>query len=80
MSVGHVARAFEESGIPTVIIAVQPFVKRLEVMSLPRVLITDNLIGRVLGAANDTAYQLKVLKKAIALLSSADKNGVVEYL
>jgi hypothetical protein len=80
MSVGHIAREFEESGISTVVIAVEPFLKRLEIMSLPRTLLTDNLIGRVLGSPHDTSYQRKVLEQAIKLLSSADKNGTVEHI
>ncbi len=80
MSVGHIARGFEESGISTVVIAVEPFLKRLEIMSLPRTLLTDNLIGRVLGSPYDTSYQRKVLEQAIKLLSSADKNGTVEHI
>ncbi len=80
MSVGHIARGFEESGIPTVVIAVEPFFKRLEIMSLPRVLLTNNLIGRVLGSPHDISYQRKVLEQAIKLLSSADKNGVIDHI
>ncbi len=80
MSVGHIARGFEESGIPTVVIAVEPFFKRLEIMSLPRVLLTNNLIGRVLGSPHDISYQRKVLEQAIKLLSSADRNGVIDHI
>jgi hypothetical protein len=80
MSVGHIARGFEEAEIPTVIIAAKPFEKRLEVMSLPRVLITDNIIGRVMGNPYDIRYQNKVLKKAFNLLASADTNGFVEHI
>ncbi|BHH83074.1 hypothetical protein [Desulforhopalus sp. 52FAK] len=80
MSVGHIARGFEEAGIPTVVIAAIPFAKRLEVMSLPRVLLTPNLVGRVLGNPNDSKYQRGVLQKAVALLVAAEKNGTVESL
>lgn len=80
MSVGHIARGFEEAGIPTVVIAAIPFAKRLEVMSLPRVLLTPNLVGRVLGNPHDSKYQKGVLQKAIALLGAAEKNGTVEIL
>jgi len=80
MSVGHIARGFEEAGIPTVVIAASPFAKRLEVMSLPRTLLTHNIIGRVLGTPFDTQYQMSALKKAIDLLVTADKNNTIEYL
>ena len=80
MSVGHIARGFEESGIPTVVIAVEPFAKRLEIMSLPRTLLTSNVIGRVLGSPHDISYQRKVLEQAIKLLISADKNGVIDHV
>ncbi len=79
MSVGHIARGFEEAGISTVIIGVRPFVKRLEMMSLPRVLLTDNLIGRVLGSPGNTTYQMAVLHEAIELLESARQNGTIVY-
>ena len=80
MSVGHIARGFEEAGIPTVVIATTPFAKRLEVMALPRVLLTPNLIGRVFGNPHDRAYQKGVLQKAIALLKTAKKNGTLEIM
>jgi len=80
MSVGHIARGFEESGISTDVIAVKPFFKRLEIMSLPRILLTDNLIGRVFGSPHDVFYQRKVLEQAIKLLSSADRNGVIDHI
>ena len=49
-------------------------------MSLPRVLLTNNLIGRVLGSPHDISYQRKVLEQAIKLLSSADRNGVIDHI
>jgi len=79
MSVGHIAREFEQAGISTVIIAVRPFLKRLEIMSLPRVLITDNLIGRVLGTPGNSAYQHSVIREALNLLTSAQKNGTIVF-
>lgn len=78
MSVGHIARGFEEAGIPTVVIATVPFARRLEVMSLPRVLLTKNLIGRVFGKPHDSLYQKEVLQKALALLGAARQNNTVE--
>jgi len=49
-------------------------------MSLPRILLTDNLIGRVFGSPHDVFYQRKVLEQAIKLLSSADRNGVIDHI
>jgi hypothetical protein len=79
MSVGHIARGFEKAGIPTVIIAVEPFAYRLEMMSLPRVLITKNIIGRVLGSPGDIGCQKAILQEAIGLLESASHNGTVVF-
>ncbi|MCP4688041.1 MAG: hypothetical protein GY859_08330, partial [Desulfobacterales bacterium] len=53
MSVGHVARLLEESGIATVIVAVQAFETRMRMMALPRTVLTPHLIGRPFGAPGD---------------------------
>lgn len=62
------------------VIAVQPFAKRLETMSLPRVLLTDNIIGRVLGSPLDILYQVKVMKAALGMFNKANKNGTVNFV
>ncbi len=77
MSVGHVARLLEESGIPTVIIAAAPFRDRLEAMSLPRVLVTPTLLGRPVGLPNDVDGQRAVLLAALDLLANAEGNGTI---
>lgn len=77
MSVGHIARGLEEAGMPTVIIAVKSFRTRMEMMSLPRVLLTNNLLGRVLGNPFDEDSQKKVLTQALSLLREATKNGTI---
>ncbi len=79
MSVGHIARGLEEAGMPTVIIAVKSFITRMEMMSLPRVLITDNLIGRVLGQPFNGDGQRNIIKEAMSLLQSATKNGTISH-
>ena len=78
MSVGHVARAFEEAKIATVVIAVNSFEPRMRMMSLPRVLLTPQLLGRPLGSPFDERLQIKILKAALQLLETADKNGIVQ--
>ena len=77
MSVGHIARAFEESGIPTVIIATKAFRPRLEVMSLPRLVLTPHPMGRPLGAPNNAAGQKQTLLTALELLETATKNSTI---
>lgn len=77
MSVGHIARGLEEAGMPTVIVAVKSFRTRMEMMSLPRVLLTNNLLGRVLGNPFDEDSQKKVLRQALSLLREATKNGTI---
>jgi hypothetical protein len=77
MSVGHIARGLEEAGIPTVIIAVKSFRTRMEMMSLPRVLLTNNLLGRVLGNPFDEDSQKNILRQALSLLREATKNSTI---
>lgn len=77
MSVGHVARLLEEAGIPTVIITAAPFRDRLEAMSLPRVLVTPNLMGRPVGLPNDVEGQRTVLLAALELLANAEENDTI---
>ncbi|MCG8618378.1 MAG: hypothetical protein MI802_19345 [Desulfobacterales bacterium] len=77
MSVGHVARAFEEAGIPTVIIAVKAFENRMRSMALPRVLLTRELLGRPMGRPFDTVRQTEVLEAALDLLEDAKAGGEI---
>ncbi len=80
MSVGHIARGLEDAGIPTVVIAVKSFVTRMQMMSLPRVILTDNLLGRVLGNPHEINEQKRVLLKACEVLQHAEKNGTLVEL
>lgn len=77
MSVGHVARALEAAKIATVVIAVKSFETRMRMMSLPRVLLTPELLGRPLGRPFDETGQTAILRKAIELLASAKGNGTI---
>lgn len=77
MSVGHVARGLEEAGLPTVIVAVRSFQTRMEMMSLPRVLLTNNLLGRVFGAPGEAEGHREVLIEALKLLRDAEINTTI---
>jgi len=78
MSVGHVARALEEAKIATVIIAVKAFETRMKMMSLPRVLLTPQLVGRPLGSPFDEKLQTDILNTALKLLEKADGNKTIQ--
>ena len=80
MSVGHVARAIEKSGIPTVTIMVKAFEHRARELRLARTLIVRHPMGRPLGAAGDAARHNEVLTAAFDLAESATENGtIVEF-
>jgi hypothetical protein len=80
MSVGHVARLLEEAGIPTVIIAVMAFRRRMEMMTLPRVLLTPHIMGRPIGYPGDRESQHQTLLAALRLFENADGVGTIEEL
>ena len=80
MSVGHIARSFEEAGIPTVIIAAKAFRPRLEAMTVPRLILTPYPMGRPLGAAQDTEGQRTSLLAALDLLEKATTAGTIVEL
>ncbi len=80
VSVGHVARAIEESGIPTVTIMTKAFAHRATEMKLPRALVVKHLLGRPMGAAHDTERQTRVLDAALGLFESATANATIEEL
>jgi hypothetical protein len=77
VSVGHVARAFEEAGIPTVSVFVRAFRHVAEVMRLPRTVITHHPMGRPLGAPGDRDRQRGVIAAALDLLDSASSGTTV---
>lgn len=68
MSVGHIARALEASGIATVIVAVEAFQHRLERMSVPRLLSTPYIMGRPLGHPDDAETHRENIYRALMLL------------
>lgn len=77
MSVGHVARLLEDAGIATVIIAVKAFRQQMQIMTLPRVVITPSLMGRPLGAPGDHESHKTAVLAALDLLESAPEVGTI---
>ncbi len=73
MSVGHVQRAIETIGIPTVSIYVESFGHIPELMGLPRSLITKHPMGRPLGAPGDRERQREVVEAALALAAATSQ-------
>ena len=78
MSVGHLARLIEVEGIPTTIIAIRAFQRQLAALALPRVLITQHLLGRPIGPPHDRMTQRQVVTAALDLLQRAETGGVIE--
>ena len=74
MSVGHVQRAIESAGIPTVGVYVRSFGHLPELMGVARALITQHPMGRPLGAPGDGERQLAVVRSALALLERDDRS------
>ena len=77
MSVGHVARAVEESGIPTVAVYVSPFRFVAEDMNLPRTLVTRHPFGRPIGPAGRPERHHDVVFAALDVLESAEHGGTI---
>ena len=46
-------------------------------MNIPRVLITNNYVGRTVGQPNDTQAQTLVVEKALKLFEEAEKPNTV---
>jgi len=78
VSVGHVQRAIEQAGLPTVSIYVRSFGHIPELMGLSRALITQHPMGRTLGAPGDRARQRAVVEAALGLLDSP-RQSIVEF-
>jgi hypothetical protein len=69
--VGHIARVFEEAGIPSVAFGVQAFKSRMLPMSIPRLVLTPELMGKTLGRPGDNTTQLDYLRTGLDLLENA---------
>ena len=78
MSVGHVQRAIETAGIPTVGVYVKSFGHIPALMGVARALVTPHPMGRPLGAPDDGERQAAVVRAALALLESTDQT-IVEF-
>ncbi|MFW2333900.1 hypothetical protein [Ilumatobacter sp.] len=76
MSVGHVQRAIESSGIPTVGVYVRSFGHIPGLMGVARALVTDHPMGRPLGAPGDPQRQMAVVRAALELLALAEPSIV----
>ena len=75
---GHVARLLEREGIPTVTIAVAAFRPRMEVMLLPRLLLTQHPMGRPVGAPGDVEEQRATILAALDLLAQTENGGTIK--
>jgi hypothetical protein len=72
VSVGHVQRAIEAAGIPTVGVYIGAFAHVPRQMSVARALITPHPLGRPLGAPGDTERQLAVVEAALDLFQATE--------
>ena len=77
---GHLARLLEGGGIATVVIGIRAFLPLLRAMSLPRVVVTPNLLGQTLGPPSDRMAQRSVLLAAIEMLKSTRMAGTIQQL
>ena len=78
VSVGHVQRAIEQAGIPTVSVYVKAFGHIPGLMGLSRSLVTRHPMGRPLGSPGDFERQRAVVEAALALLDS-DTQVITEF-
>jgi hypothetical protein len=72
VSVGHVQRAIEAAGIPTVGVYIGAFAHVPRQMSVARALITPHPLGRPLGAPGDSERQLAVVEAALDLFEATE--------
>lgn len=79
MSVGHVQRVFEVAGIPTVGIYIRAFEHVARRMGVSRALITDNPMGRPVGAPGDDERQHQVVRAALELLPMSTGPQIVHF-
>lgn len=71
MTVGHVARAIESVGIPTVCVYIEAFRPDAELLKPARTLVTPHLMGRPLGLPHQREQQRAVILAALRLLETA---------
>ena len=80
VSVGHVARVFEERGLATVAVYVEAFAHYARSMSLPRVVITPHPMGRPIGPPGNHSRQSEVVDAALTLLDTATTAGATRLV
>jgi hypothetical protein len=78
VSVGHVQRAIESAGIPTVGVYVRSFGHIPGLMGVARAVVTDHPMGRPLGAPGDGERQTAVVRAALDLLPLTEPS-IVEF-
>jgi hypothetical protein len=78
VTVGHVARAIETIGIPTVCVSIEAFRHDAELLKPARTLVTPHIMGRPLGLPHRREQQLAVIRAALRLLETADHAPTVE--
>jgi hypothetical protein len=78
VTVGHVARAIEMAGIPTVSIYIEAFRANAQLLKPSRTLITPHIMGRPLGLPHRRDQQLAVILAALHLLETAEHAPTIE--
>lgn len=76
---GHISRAMESIGIPTVIIAMQAFQSRIEAMKVARLLLTHHPMGLPIGIPFDHEEHLRIIRKALTLLDEAETGETTQF-
>jgi hypothetical protein len=67
----------EELGLPTVAFGVQAFRSRMLPMSIPRLVLTPELMGKTLGRPHDRETQRRYLTAGLELLENAASGGML---
>jgi hypothetical protein len=67
----------EERGLPTTVLAL--VLPQVEKTRPPRAVVTPFMLGRPVGEPGDAAFQLRVLKQALALLERKDGPVILEH-
>jgi hypothetical protein len=80
VSVGHVARVFEERGIATTSVYIEAFAHYAAAMRLPRVALTRFPMGRPLGPPGRADTQSLVVRAALELIDTATAGETVKVV
>ncbi|GAC1426260.1 MAG: hypothetical protein PVS3B3_01490 [Ktedonobacteraceae bacterium] len=78
MTVGHVARAIEAVGIPTVCVYIEAFRPDAQLLKPTRTLITPHLMGRPIGLPFQYERQRAVILAALRLLETVKHAPTIE--